>query len=323
MKFGAFVPQGWRMDLVGVPVAEQWPTMLAVAGKIEDLGYDTAWVYDHFHTVPHATQESTFECWTLMAALAAATTRVRLGQMCTCNSYRNPAYMAKVASSVDVISGGRLEFAIGAGWYHQEYEAYGYEYPSDGTRLAQLEEAAQIILEMWTEDEATFEGNHYSVRGAINRPKPLQDPHPPLWIAGGGERKTLRMVAKYGDNSNTAGTVETFRQKNAIIDRHCAEVGRDPAEIGRTTHVFIAVADTETALQPVLERIGVQIDRPVDKFLASTQTVAGTTDQVVERLGEFKDAGCAHVVGYFADAVWGDSIDVFAEQVMPALSDER
>ncbi|MFH1105523.1 MAG: LLM class flavin-dependent oxidoreductase, partial [Actinomycetota bacterium] len=176
MKFGAFVPQGWRMDLVGVPVAEQWPAMLAAARKIEDLGYDSAWVYDHFHTIPHPTQEATYECWTLMAALAASTTKVRLGQMCTCNSYRNPAYMAKVASSVDVISGGRLEFAIGAGWYEHEYLAYGYEYPRDGVRLAQLDEAVQIIKKMWTEDEPIFEGKHYSVRGAINQPKPLQKP---------------------------------------------------------------------------------------------------------------------------------------------------
>ena len=107
MKFGAFVPQGWRLDLVGVPVAEQWPTMLAAARRIERLGYDTAWVYDHFHTVPQPVQEATYECWTLMAALAATTERIRLGQMCTCNSYRSPAYLAKVASNVDVISGGR------------------------------------------------------------------------------------------------------------------------------------------------------------------------------------------------------------------------
>lgn len=319
MEFGAFVPQGWRMDLVGVPVGEQWPTMLATAHKIEDLGYDTAWVYDHFHTVPHATQEPTYECWTLMAALAASTSRVRLGQMCTCSSYRNPAYLAKVASSVDVISGGRLEFAVGAGWYEQEYLAYGYEYPSDGVRLAQLDEAVQIIKKMWTEDEATFAGKHYSVRGAINRPKPLQEPHPPLWIAGGGERKTLRLVARYGDNSNTAGTVETFRRKNEIIDRHCSDLGRDPSEIGRTTHLLITVAETKAALTSVVERVASQIGRPVEKFLASTQTVAGTTQQVIDRLGEFKDAGCAHTIGYFGDAVWGESIEVFATEVMPAL----
>ncbi len=319
MKFGAFVPQGWRMDLVGIPVAEHWPTMLATARRIERLGYDTAWVYDHFHTVPHPSQEATYECWTLMAALAATTERVRLGQMCTCNSYRNPAYLAKVASSVDVISGGRLEFAIGAGWYEHEYLAYGYEYPSDGTRIAQLDEAVQIIKKMWTEDEATFTGKHYSVKGAINQPKSIQDPHPPLWIAGGGERKTLRIVARYADHANFAGTIDQFKQKSAILDEHCAVVGRDATEIGRTLHMFVTVGTDAADLRKKVERVAAQIGRSVDKFLSSTQTIAGTPEQVIDILSGFRDAGCSHLTGYFADVVWGDSLEVFAAEVAPRL----
>jgi len=307
------------MDLVGVPLAEQWPTMLATARRIERLGYDTAWVYDHFHTVPHATQEVTYECWTLMAALAATTDRVRLGQMCTCNSYRNPAYMAKVASSVDVISGGRLDFAIGAGWYEQEYLAYGYEYPGDGVRIAQLDEAVQIIKKMWTEDEATFTGKYYSVKGAINQPKSLQTPHPPLWIAGGGERKTLRVVARYADYANFAGTLDVFAAKSRILDEHCEAIGRDPGEIGRTTHLFVTVGSNQADLAKKVERTAAQIGRTVDKFLASAQTLAGTAEQVIEKLGAFRDAGCVHLTGYYADAVWGDSLELFAAEVMPAL----
>jgi F420-dependent oxidoreductase-like protein len=307
------------MDLVGVPVAQQWPTMLATARRIERLGYDTAWVYDHFHTVPQPTQEATYECWTLMAALAASTERVRLGQMCTCNSYRNPAYLAKVASSVDVISGGRLEFAIGGGWYEHEYLAYGYEYPGDGVRLAQLDEAVQIIKKMWTEDEATFTGKHYSVKGAINQPKSLQIPHPPLWIAGGGERKTLRLVARYADFANFAGTLDTFVAKSRILDEHCAAIGRDPAEVGRTVHMFVTVGSSEADLEQKVERTASQIGRSVDKYLGSAQTIAGTAQQVIDTLGRFRDAGCVHLIGYFADAVWGDSLEVFAAEVVPAL----
>lgn len=239
--------------------------------------------------------------------------------MCTCNSYRNPAYMAKVASSVDVISGGRLEFAIGAGWYEHEYLAYGYGFPSAGTRIAQLAEAVEIIKRMWTEDEATFEGRHYSVHGAINRPRPIQEPHPPLWVAGGGERKTLRVVAEHADFSNFAGTPEAFREKSAILDRHCEEVGRDPAEIGRTIHLLITVAPDEATLQPVLERVASQAGRPVEAYLRSSQVVAGTPQQVIDRLGEYADAGCVDVTGYFGDAVWGESLDVFASEVAPAL----
>lgn len=319
MKFGAFVPQGWRMDLVGVPAAEQWPTMLAVAERIERLGYDSAWVYDHFHTVPHPTQESTFECWTLMAALAATTRRVRLGQMCTCNSYRNPAYLAKVATNVDVISGGRLEFAIGAGWYQQEYDAYGYDYPADGVRLAQLEEAVRIIKAMWTEDEATLEGRHYSVRGAINQPKPLQRPHPPLWVAGGGERKTLRIVATHADHANFAGTLDTFRTKSRVLDEHCAAIGRDPATVGRTLHAFVVVGADDADLERTVERAAAQVGRSPRAFLGNAQTIAGTPDRVIATLGEFREAGCAHLIGYFPDAVWGDSLERFAAEVAPAL----
>lgn len=307
------------MDLVGVPVAEQWPTMLAAARRIERLGYDTAWVYDHFHTVPHPTQEATFECWTLMAALAATTERIRLGQMCTCNSYRNPAYLAKVASNVDVISGGRLEFAIGAGWYQHEYLAYGYEYPSDGTRLAQLEEAVQIIKKMWTEDEATFSGKHYSVNGAINQPKALQSPHPPLWIAGGGEKKTLRIVARYADYANFAGTLDLFKDKSRILDEHCAAVGRDPSEVGRTLHMFVTVGLDAADLAKKVERTAAQIGRSVDKYLASPQTIAGTRDQVIATLGAYKAAGAMHLIGFFADILWGDSLELFAAEVAPAL----
>lgn len=319
MKFGAFVPQGWRMDLVDVSAEEQWPTMLAVAKRIESLGYDSAWVYDHFHTVPQPTQEATHECWALMAALAATTDTIRLGQMCTCNSYRLPSYMAKVASTIDVISGGRVDFAIGAGWYEHEYLAYGYEYPRDGIRLAQLDEAVQIIKKMWTEDEAYFEGEHYSVKGAINRPKPIQKPHPPLWIAGGGEKKTLRTVAKYGDYSNFAGTLETFVRKSEILDEHCEAVGRNPAEIGRTVHVLITVVPDEQSFQPTLERVAAQAGRSYEKYVASSQVAAGTPEQVIEQLGRFKDAGCSHTIGYFYDSVWGDSIDLFATEVMPHL----
>ena len=140
MRFGCFIPQGWRLDLVGIGSEQQWPTMRSVARTIEDSGYESLWVYDHFHTVPVATQEVTYEAWTLMAALAAATETVRLGQMCTCNSYRPPSYLAKAAATIDVISGGRVEMGIGAGWYEGEYNGYGYEFPKASVRIGMLRE---------------------------------------------------------------------------------------------------------------------------------------------------------------------------------------
>ncbi len=197
MRFGLFVPQGWRLDLAGIDTKDHWATMLGVAQAAEEGPFESIWVFDHFHTVPVPTQEATHEAWTLMAALGAATSRVRLGQMCTCMGYRNPAYLAKVAATVDVISGGRAEMGIGAGWYEHEWRAYGYGFPSAGDRLGMLDEGVEIMHQLWTTGTATLDGKHYQVDGAICQPLPLQDGGVPLWIAGGGEKKTLRIAAKY------------------------------------------------------------------------------------------------------------------------------
>src|SRR5690242_10001101 len=247
MDFGIIVPQGWRMDLVGIsdPV-EAYEAMSRVAQEAEALSFHSIWLYDHFHTVPVPTQEITFECWTSTAALARDTKRVRIGQLVTCNSYRNPALLAKIASTVDALSGGRLDFGIGAGWYEEEYRAYGYPYPSTRERLERLHEAIQIILAMWTQDEANFEGKYYSVRGAINQPKGVQKPHIPLLIGGGGEKVTLRLVAQYADACNVGGGIANIRHKLAVLKQHCEEIGRDYNTIRRTTLVDdCAIAETE------------------------------------------------------------------------------
>src|SRR6476659_5688577 len=150
MRFGVFIPQGWRMDLVGIEPDEQWNTMCRLAQRAEAGPWESIWVYDHFHTTPTPTDEPTHEAWTLMAAFAATTKRVRLGQMCTCIAYRNPAYLAKVAATIDVISGGRVEMGIGAGWYEHEWRAYGYGFPRVGERLARLREGVEIMHQAWT-----------------------------------------------------------------------------------------------------------------------------------------------------------------------------
>ena len=192
LKFGLSLPQGWIMDLAGIkdPV-EAYETMTRVAQTADEVGFESAWLVDHFHTIPQPSQEVTFECWTTTAAVARDTKRIRIGQAVTCNGYRNPALLAKMASTVDVLSHGRLNFGIGAGWYEHEYRAYGYDYPEAPERLRHLREAVQVILAMWTQQEAVFEGKYYQVRGAINQPKGVQKPHIPLLIGGGGEQVTL------------------------------------------------------------------------------------------------------------------------------------
>ena len=312
MKIGAFVPQGWRMDLNGIDKNDQWQTILDAANKIEALNYESIWVYDHFHTVPKPTQDPTFECWTLMSALSQTTEKVRLGQMCTCNSYRNPSYLTKVASNIDVMSNGRLEYAIGAGWYDHEYKAYGYEYPSDGERLKMLEESLIIYKLMTTEEEPKFEGKYYSIDGAINQPKPIQKPYPPLWVCGGGgEKVTLKLLAKYGDYGNWDVDVEGFIHKSNVLKQHCENEGRDFSEIGRTLHTNVLIANSEDELKTKISKLSTYTNIPEDYYF--NRPLIGTKDKVFDTINQFKEAGCSYLIAYVPDVVWGDTLDILSE----------
>lgn len=332
MNFGTFVPQGWRLDLAHItPGFEQYTAMRAVARRAETAGYRSIWLYDHFHTVPDARPEACFEVWTATAALAEATSTVRLGQMCGCNIYRPPALLAKITANLDVISDGRLEVGIGAGWYQHETVAYGYPFEKPSVRIAQLEEAVQILRGMWTEDEFQFQGEHYSVgvgtvrnfrgetvelQGAINHPKPIQQPHPPLWIAGGGEQLTLRTVARHADYSNFMGSVEQLQHKNAILDEHCQREGRDPAAIKRTVNinVFLGSDDELDALARDTGR------NPEDAETLRNQLYPREPQALVDALGALRDqANIDTVIVYFPDAARGESLERFAGEVMPAL----
>ena len=313
MKIGAMVPQGWRMDLNGIAPEKQWDTILKASKDIEDLNYESIWVYDHFHTVPSPTQDPTFECWSLMAALSQVTEKVRIGQMCTCNSYRNPAYLTKVASSIDAMSGGRLEFAIGAGWYDQEYKAYGYEYPSAGVRLKMLEEALQIYIAMNTEDKASFEGEYYSIKNAINQPKPLQKPYPPLWVCGGGEKVTLKLLAKYGNYGNWDVDVKGFVHKSDILKDHCEQQKREYSEIKKTLHTNVIIGENQKDLDNKINRItdvtGIPREMYIDKPLV------GTVDKVFSTIDEFKSVECAYIIAYVPDIVWGNSLEILSQKI--------
>jgi F420-dependent oxidoreductase-like protein len=326
MRFGAFVPQGWRLDLVGIAQSDHWPTMLSVAQAIESAGYESLWVFDHFHTVPAPTQEPTYEAWTLMAALAATTSTVRLGQMCTCNGYRPPSYLAKVAASIDTISAGRLEMGIGAGWYHQEFAGYGYPFPSPAERLGQLAEAVEIMQRMWIEDVVEFEGRHYRLQGAICRPKPIQQPHIPFWVAGGGEQLTLRVAAKFAQYTNFAQTPEEFIHKSAILQKHCADVGRAFDDVVRSVNFTVVIAEDEAG---VADRLGwmrsqysrLVTDAQVERAMAMWGANAGTPEQIVEKLAPFAAAGMGYAIVNFPEAAYDTSgLELFAAAVVPALA---
>jgi F420-dependent oxidoreductase-like protein len=328
MRFGLFIPQGWRLDLVGIEPSEQWSTMSALAARADRGPWESIWVYDHFHTVPEPTDEATHEAWTLMSAFAATTSRVRLGQMCTCMAYRNPAYLAKVAATVDIISGGRTEMGIGAGWYEHEWRAYGYGFPAAGERLRALDEGVQIMRQAWTTGTATLAGRSCQVDGAIVRPLPLQRGGIPLWIAGGGEKVTLKIAARHAQYTNFDGTLAGFTHKSAVLADHCRTEGTDFDGIVRSANYNIAIGENRQQVTDRLtwleEHLGrhVGADR-VAKELAGFRDLPGmgTPEQIVENLTELKRAGMTYAIVYFPELAYDTSgLELFEREVIPALT---
>ncbi|GLY14817.1 LLM class F420-dependent oxidoreductase [Kineosporia sp. NBRC 101677] len=328
MRFGLFIPQGWRLDLVGVDVSDHWPTMLRVAQFAEAGPWESVWVYDHFHTTPVPTSEATHEAWTLMSALAASTSRIRLGQMCTCVGYRNPMYLAKVAATVDVISAGRLDMGIGAGWYEHEWNAYGYGFPGAGDRLGMLADGVEIMRQAWENGVATFSGEHYQVDGALCYPRPVQEGGIPFWVAGGGEKKTLKIAAKYASYTNYSGDEETFLHKSEVLAGHCRDLGRDFAEITRTADYNVVIGRDEAEVADRLARLEERY-RPFMAAEAVSRTVegvrnaglVGTPEQIVEQLKKMQGHGLDYSILYFPEVATDFSgVELFQKEVVPALS---
>jgi F420-dependent oxidoreductase-like protein len=320
MKFGVFVPQGWKMDLVGIEdPAEQYEAMTRAARAADEAGFDSIWVYDHFHTIPVPTDETTFEAWTTTAGLVRDTRRVRVGQMVTCNGYRNPALLAKMASTVDAMAHGRLICGLGAGWYEHEWRAYGYDFPDIPTRMGMFREGCQIVHRMWTEERPVFQGKYYSIDGPINVPKGADKSHPDLWLGGGGEKVTLKLVAQYADGCNFGGgNPDTIRQKLAVLRGHCEGLGRDPGQI-----------TVSTSLEDVhLLAPGEDPDRVAD-WTNGRQSLADyqkryrvlSADQLATRIEEIAAAGADYVIIYLAGLAFNqDMIYRFAQNVMPRFA---
>jgi F420-dependent oxidoreductase-like protein len=230
-----------RFDIKTSPQFVDYGDMLRVWQAADERPeIEGAWLFDHFMPLGPDQTGPIFEGWTLLSALAAQTRRLRLGIMVTGNTYRHPAVLAKMGATVDVISGGRLDFGIGAGWFDVEHRAYGIPYPSTGGRIRRLGEACEVIRLLWTETAPDFDGRYYRLERAYFQPKPVQKPYPPFVIGGGGEQLTLRIVARYADIWNFAGgDIETFQHKNEVLDRYCVEIGRDPAAIVRSVQLRV------------------------------------------------------------------------------------
>jgi F420-dependent oxidoreductase-like protein len=314
MIFGAFVPQGWKTELKDIDgVQNQWARCVEVAKLAEQLGYDSIWVYDHLHNVPVPSHESVFECWTSLAALAQATDRVRLGQMVGCASYRNPGMLAKITSNIDVISAGRLDWGVGAGWYDHEYRAYGYDFPEAKDRIRGLRETVEIAKLLWSEADATYEGRIYSLKGAQCDPKPVQQPHPPIWIGGGGEQLTLRVVARHADRSNFGGKPEEWAHKCDVLQGHCKDVGRDYDEITKTWSPDVFIRETEAELRAADPQS--QWGEPFESWQKGN--LVGTPEQVAEKISAYRELGLGGVIAWCRDYPEETTLRLLAEQVMP------
>ncbi len=240
----------WRMTSIrfGLKLSQNATIdqLRALWSLADDAGFDSCWVMDHFATLGPRDDGPIFETWTMLAAMAQLTTRTRIGCAVVGNTYRHPAVLAKMAVTVDHLSGGRLEFGIGTGWAENEHAMLGLEFGSRGDRADRLEESIQIIRSLWTEPRTTFEGEHYRLNDAVAEPKPVQRPYPPIWVGGSGPKRTLRIAARFADVWNAAGgSAEEVAASSAILDRHCADVGRDPGQVRRSVQVGVGVDDLD------------------------------------------------------------------------------
>jgi F420-dependent oxidoreductase-like protein len=319
LEVGVFVPQGWKLEYSGWSGLDAWERSVELAQLAESLDYDHLWVYDHVETVPRREPTHVFEAYTMLAALSQRTERVGLGQLVTCASYRNPGLLAKEAACVDVYSGGRLILGLGAGWFHEEYHSYGYEYPADRVRLAILDETLEVVRRMWTEESVTFDGDHLQVDGAYCDPKPVQR-LPPFLVGGGGETVNLRIAARRADLTNWQVGIEAFERKSGLLARYCEEVGRHFEDITRTHGPDCRLFDTEAETLAWCESEGggnLWGGEPTEKYLADN--LVGTVDQVVDKTQAFVDAGCRGLILWLRDVPGDETLRRFMAEVVPAL----
>lgn len=306
VRFGALLRQA----------DNRWERIAESARICDDLGFHSIHFIDHLLAIPDP-EGDILESWTTMTACAVLTRRVRVSANVLCHSFRSPALLAKMGATLDVISGGRFELAIGAGWHEPEYRAYGFDFPGPGTRIAQLAEGLQIIEALWTGERVDFEGRHHRLRGGRCRPRPLQRPRPPIVIGGSGERRMLRLVAERADVWNcSAGNYLQLERKAAVLREHCRAVGRDPGQIELSLQDLVVIAPTDAALRAPLEdarrRLG---------FFGDVDAIAtiGTPDRCVDTIRRKVTQGITYFVCLFTDGGQPDTVRLFGERVLPAF----
>jgi F420-dependent oxidoreductase-like protein len=296
--------------------------ILAVARDAEQAGFAALWVSDHFFLDAESTDRDCFEAWTLLAALARETRTLRLGTLVSCQSYRNPALLAKIAAGVDHMSRGRLEFGVGAGWKELEYRAYGYDFPAAATRIDELVDTLEIVRRLWTTERATYRGKRYAVDGALSAPKPVQRPHPRIWVAGSKPR-LLGVVARYADAVNVGGfpSVERYRAAMGVLDQACRRIGRGTETILRSHFGPFWVAKSRAELDRLVDENATRARTSPEKWRAARPHLPiCVPEDAVDRLREYVDAGARYFMLLFAYGHEREMLRLFADRVAPSFS---
>jgi F420-dependent oxidoreductase-like protein len=315
VNFGVFLP--FYAFQTQIQSHQMFTRLRDIVLECERLGYHSVWIDDHlmYGKTP------LLECWSTLAALASITSRIRLGTMVTSASFRNPAVLAKLAATVDTISNGRLEFGIGAGVQKEEHEAYGFTFPEPSERISRMREAVEIIKALWTEQKTTYKGKHYEVNSAICEPKPMQKPHPPITIGGGGEKITLKVTAQHADRADFGylPCLEDYKHKLQVLEDHCKAVGRQFAKIEKSCWPTGQVILGENRLD-VDEKISQLKPKAVSREDYEKYTFAGTPDEFLETLQPYRNLGATHFMLSFADLTEMNSLRAFAKCTNPELS---
>jgi F420-dependent oxidoreductase-like protein len=304
----------------GIQTGQQlfaWPDMLDMWRKADAWGYDSVWNFDHFYPIFVNPDGPCLEAWTTLSALAMATTRARIGTLVNGNTYRNPCLTAKMAATLDHISGGRLNLGIGAGWFELEHRTMGFDFKDVPKRLAALDEACRILISMFTQERTTLHGRHYHVTDVIGLPKPLQSPHPPIMIGGVGEKVLLKIVARYADMWNASADAERMRHLIEVIARHCEAVGRDPDAIEKTVMIPFAYrfdADRQQFVCNLVARM-----RNVSPEAARPGIMIGSADECLATVERFRAVGVTHFIFMLFPPFPMDELQAFAADVMPAV----
>jgi len=322
IQVGLTLPQGWLDEFPDNNAYDQFLFSKSVALRAEQLDYDAGYVYDHF--IPYYGDKRTlpfFEAYTLLSAIAAITTKLRVGQVVTCNSYRSPSLLAKMSSTLDAISNGRLEFGIGAGWFEHEYNSYGYQFDSALTRIEQLDESLIIIKKMWQKEKSSFKGKHYSIKNAICSPKPIQNPHPPIMVGGAGQ-KLIAVAAKHATRYNHPfGTPEILLSKIEMLKTQCKKINRNFDEIENSVLLRVLVGKDKDDIKQIVTQLKKKNESISEFIMRSKDSIAlGTPDEVIEYLQKYVNIGISYfIVNFIGLSNSLEMLSLFSKKVRPRL----